>query len=337
MLSKKDIVAEALLREIREGKILPGDFSPSRSQLMRRFRCSRTVIEGAVAELTALGYLSGRQGKGTSVNFHREHPGKVKRISVVSPYDAKSFQSPFTCLLLNSGELELPVKMIGVEHADAEFSSLCDPENVTIFINPGYELLPLMECLRARRRPLLVVNREYDGFDRVYTDMLAGFREGLAWLEPLSDTPLSLISRTAQLRYPYQAPRMLAFYRACAEMNLPLPEERCLIAPFAHIGREMLRAEKLFDRLPAKLCILNSDLLLPLMEFASAAGLRPGREFHLLAFEYSSSAANIPGIAMIRQRYDLFYRELLRFLRVCDQPDRPPFIRAIPPEIMKSS
>ena len=55
MLSKKDIVVSALHQEILSGKYACGTKIPSRTQLMRRFHCSRTVIERAVEELTAAG------------------------------------------------------------------------------------------------------------------------------------------------------------------------------------------------------------------------------------------------------------------------------------------
>ena len=334
MLNKKDTVCAALLRELTGGTLPPGEFIPSRNQLMRRFHCSRTVIERAVAELTNLGYLSGRQGKGTIVTSPENAPGKIRKINVVSPYEAKSFRSPFSCLLLDAADLTMPIETIASDRADGECETLCLLDSVSVFINPGFEQLPLMNYLKSRRIPLIVINREFNGFNRICTDVISGFKEGLKLLMTADDSRLSLISRTPSLNYPYQEQRLRCFYQVCAEYNLNVSPDSTLTAPFTEPQNDIAAAGKLFRNLPARICVLNSDLLLPLLQYAQNLRLQPGRDFQLLAFEYSANAAGIPGITMIRQRYDLFYQELLRFLDLCQKPGFKEFISVIPPEVI---
>ena len=133
--------------------------------------------------------------------------------------------------------------------------------------------------------------------------------------------------------YPYQALRLLAFYRVCAERSIAISGENTLLAPFEKPEKDIAAAEKLFRHLPAKICVMNSDLLLPLLKFTAANGLFPGKDFHLLAFEYSPGAAGMPGIFMIRQRYDIFYSELIRFMELRSKMDFSSFVSVIPPEV----
>jgi GntR family transcriptional regulator len=58
---------EALLRDIRERGLRPGDRIPTEAEIERRYRVSRATIRQALAELTADGVIRRVQGLGTFV------------------------------------------------------------------------------------------------------------------------------------------------------------------------------------------------------------------------------------------------------------------------------
>lgn len=60
-------IAEALGRQIAEGRLRPGARLPSEGELMRRFGVSRITVRGALASLAKAGSVEARQGKGTFV------------------------------------------------------------------------------------------------------------------------------------------------------------------------------------------------------------------------------------------------------------------------------
>lgn len=60
-------VAESLSREIRSGRILPGDKLPTEAVLVVQMGVSRTVVREAVSRLKSLGLLESRQGSGVFV------------------------------------------------------------------------------------------------------------------------------------------------------------------------------------------------------------------------------------------------------------------------------
>ena len=337
MLNKKMTVAAALEQDIADGRLLPGDMIPSRAQLMRRFHCSRSVVERAISDMTERGLLAGRQGKGTFVLSScaaQKYP--IRRVYAVSSYYAKGFKQSFTCLLLDSRDLGLPVEFIPLDRADAECETLCQEDALIVFINPDYEQLPLMHYLKSRHIQLLVINREFDGFNRIVTDIFSGFLDGLEYLESLPGETVSVIGREMQLKYPYQIFRQMYFFRACAEKKMQVNRENVLFLPFKNVAKEITAAEQIFKHLPARIAILNSDLIEPLINFATARGLVPGRDFFVLGFEYLAPVADIPGIAMLRQKYDDFYDKLKEFIAAggnnCDEP----FVLTIPPELIIS-
>ena len=335
MLKKKVIVLSALEKDIADGTIAPGEMIPSRAQLMRRFHCSRSVVERAVADLTARGILTGKQGKGTFVSVaHETENIPIRKIYAVSSYYVRSFNQKITCLLLDSNDLGLPVEFIPSDRADAECETLCQSDALVLFINPDYEQLPLMHYLKSRHIPLLLINREFDGFNRICTDCLSGFRAGLAVLDNIPGAPLAVIGRECMIKYPYQASRLVNFFRACAENGIRIPEENFLISQFDDPDEEIREAERLFSDRPARIAVLNSDLTEPLVNFAVSKDLQPGKDFHLLAFEYRDPLADTPGIIMIRQRYDAFYDELKRFIPEYSKHYSGDFQLFVEPEII---
>lgn len=60
-------IAEALTREIAEGRLKPGDRLPTEQYLADNFGVSRNVVREAIAQLRSAGLVKSRQGLGTIV------------------------------------------------------------------------------------------------------------------------------------------------------------------------------------------------------------------------------------------------------------------------------
>jgi DNA-binding GntR family transcriptional regulator len=61
------LIAEELMREIREGRFPPGTLIPTEPELCRRFGVSRVTVRGALRELEVRGMITRRRGVGTRV------------------------------------------------------------------------------------------------------------------------------------------------------------------------------------------------------------------------------------------------------------------------------
>ncbi len=66
-VSRTAQLAERVGREIRTGKVRPGERLPTEQELIARFQVSRTVVREAMASLRAEGLIVSRQGAGVFV------------------------------------------------------------------------------------------------------------------------------------------------------------------------------------------------------------------------------------------------------------------------------
>jgi DNA-binding FadR family transcriptional regulator len=78
---------EAIMDDIRAGKLMPGMKIPSESALMERFGVSRTVVREAVSRLQAAGLVESHQGKGSFVLMVPAERGHGTNLSTLSTPD----------------------------------------------------------------------------------------------------------------------------------------------------------------------------------------------------------------------------------------------------------
>ena len=69
-----DIITDELIRQITQNGLGPGDRLPSEAELVEQFDVSRTVIRESLRQLSALGIVSLRQGRPTTVSAPRTGP-----------------------------------------------------------------------------------------------------------------------------------------------------------------------------------------------------------------------------------------------------------------------
>lgn len=73
---------EDILRtQIESGEYSMGDILPSESKLMEAYNVSRITVRQALADLTNLGYIEGRPGKGTVVIFSKINENQKRIVS----------------------------------------------------------------------------------------------------------------------------------------------------------------------------------------------------------------------------------------------------------------
>ena len=71
-----------LKSDIKNGKYPPGIFLPTESELEQIFGVSRTTVRRAISMLTAEGYLSVKQGRGTEV----QEVSTAQRLNTISSF-----------------------------------------------------------------------------------------------------------------------------------------------------------------------------------------------------------------------------------------------------------
>ena len=75
-------IAEALMKEISDGRLKPGDRLPTEQYLAENFGVSRNVVREAIAQLRSAGVVHSRQGLGTVVSDESaERPFHLERLA----------------------------------------------------------------------------------------------------------------------------------------------------------------------------------------------------------------------------------------------------------------
>ena len=326
MLTKTSQIEAYLIREILNGKFREGEKLPSRNQLCRRFHCSRSIVEHAVERLRCNGYAAARQGSGTFVSNQYLSRKTIRSLKIIADYPVVTDHPP----LLAAPDLEdlnISVEWIPIEKAVSELANLYGSENAVITIRPPVQQIPLLESLKRRNVPVLLLNRDYEGFDHIITDPRSSIREGISWLLIEAGREIAFVARRPTVSYPYLAERILSFYESAIEFGAKLPPEWSLCKRFtsftediAEIGHALFGSPKR----PKGIFILCSDLVLPVVTCGQGYGVFPGKDYKLLTFDTVPLLTKQSGIAMMEQPDLLFEQEIRRWLQSVknDQPFR---------------
>jgi DNA-binding LacI/PurR family transcriptional regulator len=316
-LSKVDTLKLKIIEDISLGILKPGDKIYSRHQFMRRFKCSRGSIDKAVGALVKEGFLSSRQGAGTFVAAGKSVASKTERIYLIGNFGKRSAYSQIFQAGTLAAELQKRIDCFLCDNKDVNLSleNISRAGTAVIWDHPGPDQMMIMNYLRQAGIRQVLVHRVFADYEYVTVDYEAGISEGLDWLLEWGDELAYFTTRTNTL-LPYIAERQLCFFELAIRKNMKIP------APwfFNDIERENdsyekveEQALKLFknDSFPK---LIYADFCLhavPIISAAQACGLKAGRDFRLLTFDYDNFLAKIPGTAMIRQDMDIFKDDLI--------------------------
>ena len=316
MLTKTSMIENFITREIKNGNFPVGSKIPSRSALCRRFSCSRTVVERAVDILKNAGYLTGTKGSGTYVKNTHLQENKIRHLKIITDFQIDTKVNTLLPIL-NFDDLNISIEWIPVNRAVSELDNLCIPGNAVITLRPKIEQIVLLEKLKKRNIPILLLNRDYDGFDYIMTDAKNSIREGLSWLLIEAGREIAFVSHRPMVSRPYIAERILSFYESAVELGANLVSEWCISKNINSFTEDIAEiGQKLFgsQNIPKGIFILDADLALPVVNCGQGYGFTPGTDYKLLTFDNISELENRPGIAMMKQPDLLYAKEIRRWL-----------------------
>jgi GntR family transcriptional repressor for pyruvate dehydrogenase complex len=102
-------IADALTREITEGRLKPGDRLPTEQYLAENFGVSRNVVREAIAQLRSAGLVVSRQGLGSVVAESGGEPERGFHFDMEAGGDANTYQHVY--------ELRLAIEMQAADFA----------------------------------------------------------------------------------------------------------------------------------------------------------------------------------------------------------------------------
>lgn len=316
MLSKTSIIEKKILDSIKIGHYAVGAKIPSRQQFMQKYNCSRVTIERVIAKLTNDGYLTSSQGKGTFVLSNKPQ-NLFSEIKVVSNYNIKYNTDFMPGLIITEEDCKLPIRWISADSAAEKIDILTEKNSIVVWICPNEESIFLMNYIKSKDIPQLLINRDYEGFDYVVTSATTSIKEGLSWLMIEAGREIAFISRPASTTRPYLQRRIIAFYEQCVELNAKLTPGTIFSRPFNNISQDMNEVGMfLFGKKehPRAIFVMEQELVLPVIMTAERYNLKVGKDFFILNFDCIEELRNINGIGMMRQSYSLFRQEIVNWL-----------------------
>lgn len=331
MIRKTTSIEDYILKKIESGELSVGEKLPSQNMLTRRFDCSRDTVVRALAKLQEGGYIVQRRGKGTFVNS-AEQSRKVKEIIIISESIDKIKNNPFflNMVFLETGDI--PTSFKTVQNVLECSESIFRPGQAVIWSCPSPHLLILMEHLRRRGFPQLLINRDYGQFDTIFTSPEESMRKGISWLLIEGGRDMAFVSEESDITLPYIQERMLAFYETCFSLRANLLPDfifkldlKNFFAGIENIGR------MLFDRpkVPGSIFVMTHYLVTPLLMCATRYGKKLGKDFCMLSFDEVPELEGRKGFAVLKQPLPLFRHETENWIRQLDTEPQKPFRRQL--------
>ena len=335
-LSKVDTLKLKIIEDITLGVLQPGDKVYSRHQFMRRFTCSRGSIDKAVAALVKDGFLFSRQGAGTFVASRKKTTAKTERVYLIGSFGRRSAYSQIFQSGSLAAELQKNVDCFLCDYSDVNVNL----ENITragsavIWDHPGPDQLMIMSYLQQMGVRQILVHRSFGDYENITIDYKAGISEGLDWLLKWTNEIAFFTTRT-NTSQPYIAERLLCFFELaiCKDIKVPsswfFNDIERTDDSFKKVEEQALKIFK--SNNPPKAVYADYCMHAPsIISAAQDCGLKPGRDFRLLAFDYEAVLAKMEGVAMIRQDMSVFKKYLVEWV---SNPDTP-MSRQLKPELV---
>jgi DNA-binding transcriptional regulator YhcF (GntR family) len=335
MLSKVDVLKDVLLKEIHSGKLRTGDVIPSRNRLKQKYGFSLTTVNKAIRDLTAAGYLSAVKGSVTRV-LSEKPLVEACRIYAISGFNDSNLDVVRETLYSYSN---ISWPFIGLREEDAilKFDEICRPGTIVIWMCPNMKAILLMEHLEHNNIPQIIINRDFKAFNFVSTETHNSIREGLSWLMIEAGREISFVAPSPGIEASYIYQRINSFYEAVLELGAKLSpsmifmhDQEELSAVANDIGRKLFLGN---DR-PRGIFVMHARLAILLVTFARAYNLLPGRDYHMLVFDYVDELRMTPGVCMMRQQLELMYREVNSWLENPFRSDNRPLQKYIKTELV---
>lgn len=315
-MRKSILLEETLLTDFAKGRYQTGDAIPSRNSLASKYKCSRTTVERAIASLKRRGFLVSNQGAQTRLAKNPFRGGKITDLCLIATgldvYSSHAIREMFM------PDLEEPIDI----HTLSEDSIMRHMDFLTrkgvflVWPMPRIESLWYMRFFRLRGIPQLLINRDYGEYDCACTDTLSSIREGMSWLMIEAGRDIAIVSRSANMRQPYLAERLNAFYQAAVELGAKLSPDHIQVRQFTDIPGEMSTVAMLLfgsQNPPRAIVVLESSLTLPLVTCGQVYAKKPGRDYFLLTIDFIPEFRSYPGVAMMRQQDEKLFLETKRW------------------------
>ena len=313
------MLEKVILTDLKERNAKKNDIIASRNQLVRKYKCSRTTVEKAIASLKKQGILSSTQGAPTRVlDLTGIHSTKsVTDLWIIAPELEVYTPARLREMFLPGLEEEITIHTVSDDALLKQLDLLTSPGAALVWLMPKVNSIAMMDFFSKKNIPQLLINRNYSDYASACTDPYESIREGLSWLMIESGRNIALVTKKPSLSQPYLSERLLSFYENALKLGAVLDPGSMHIRPFTDIPREMSEVGlQLFgaNNCPGGIVVLDSTLTLPLVTCGLVYGKHPGKDYYLLTYDVVSELSGYAGIGMMRQQDEKLFLETKRWI-----------------------
>ena len=306
-------VAAILKKRIHNGTWSNGSSIPSEKELCAEFDVARGTVRQALASLTAEGYLSREQGRGTFVQWHEfsANHSRSQRLAFVVPY-VRDSSVPAILIGFQQVAEQSNYSVIfnhvnnDVQQQERVILKLIDENVAGIALYPiNSEYVSIIESLYNARFPLVLIDRYLRTFstDYVMTDHFGGAIRGTHYLFNLGHTRVGFItwlSPAVSMEH-----RLLGYSQAVAERGMRLDERMiCQVEGYPMIDRTPLHEYLSGPDRPTAVFAANDQIAIAIYRAATSLGLSIPNDLSVLGFDDLDVSAHLdPPLTTIAQPF----------------------------------
>ncbi|HBC85434.1 MAG TPA: hypothetical protein DCZ94_00620 [Lentisphaeria bacterium] len=337
MFSKVELLKEKLLDDIRTGRLKKSEPIPSRFSLMHRYSFSRGTVDRATMELSKEGFLYSRQGSGTFVADKHEC-SVINQVFLAGNYDLRTNADSETACLASKIQQHLPCYLYNINDIKTSLGKIARPGNAVVWQRPSYEQLMVMKYLASAGASQLLIGRTYADFDHVTTDAYDGIRNGLRWLMSKGCRKIAFITPGNIPDSPYIAERQIVFYETALELGIKVDMELVFKRSFSNFKADLDSvAAAIFKsgKKPDAVFSTYIPIAYPLMTIADSLGVRLGKDFWFLTFDYEQKLDGWKGVGMLKQLWEEMGDKAVEWVLRKGKNRRSEFKIKISPKLLK--
>lgn len=316
MLNKELFLHDALLTEIKSGNYKSAASIPSRNQLARKYSCSRNTVERAIARLMKSGILYAEKGRGTFVRPQKTK-GHIKRLFLILAAAGDSDLYDVKSRFWGTDTPKIPMEIRTQQQICMNPDEVSAIDSAVIWNFPGYNMIHMIDHFALHGIPQLLINREFNNYNYVKTDIERSLREGLTFLMIEAGRNIAIITQRPTAIRPYMEERVRTFYEVCIESGIQIPSGNIFSRDFKDLPSEISEIASLIftsPHPPRGIFLTMHNLVMPFLVSAKAHGKTVGKDFALLVFDEIPELSRTPKVAMLKQSLEQFSKEALRWL-----------------------
>ncbi|MFW6303012.1 MAG: GntR family transcriptional regulator [Candidatus Sumerlaeota bacterium] len=223
MISER--IARALAERIQSGEFSEGARLPSRHQLMRRYKVSRSTVDRALSMLGEQGLVTSAKGAGTFVNTLSQPDLRRVYYAVGGESGNRWMHRAIWQEVLGTEEKSPKFQVVARADLERYYTRITRSDARVIWHCPPLDSYSLIESMNKAHVPQILVNRVLPHVNYVTNDTLCAVElllDAFGKSTRKKRPTLAILTLEPSVQHPYLAEREQFFQQAASERQWPV-------------------------------------------------------------------------------------------------------------------